>query len=212
VDAASAQWLGVSTCWLVLSVKEVDNVPFEYVDFLPSVQTALKQFVANMNRFGMPIEAILTAGSMCCRCITNTDQLSNHSRGDAFDLVGVRWANSGGRETIMHNWNTAEREVLRRINACLRLSFATSRIASARSDTAHPAASGMTQEMPTPRARPVGPFVGEPAGSTQYERTIVRSQVFSTARQPLRRGAITTLHEKSRFADLSDHPRHLATS
>jgi hypothetical protein len=78
-----------------------------------------------MKRFGMPVEGILTAGSMCCRCITGTNRLSNHSYGDAFDLVGVRWANSGGRETIMHNWNTPEREALRRINACLRLSFAT---------------------------------------------------------------------------------------
>ena len=81
----------------LLSVKDVGNVPFEYVNkvrrdpstnlvvvahrlrpryqtFLPSVQTALQQFVANMKRFGMPIEAILTAGSMCCRCISGYKQ------------------------------------------------------------------------------------------------------------------------------------------
>ncbi|MET0896790.1 MAG: extensin family protein [Mycobacterium sp.] len=132
----------------MLSVKEISGVPFEYVsevrrdpatklfmvaqrsrprtqNFLPPVQAALRQFVDNMNRFGMPLEAILTAGSTCCRCITGTNRLSNHSYGDAFDLVGVRWANSGGRETIMHNWDTSERESLRRINACLRLSFPT---------------------------------------------------------------------------------------
>lgn len=131
----------------ILSVQGIGNIPFEYVAkvaldnstrlmavtqrlrprtqrFLPSVQRALTQFVDNMNRFSMPIEAILTAGSYCCRCISRTNSLSNHSFGDAFDLVGVRWA--GGRETIVHNWrNTAERALLRRINACLRLSFAT---------------------------------------------------------------------------------------
>lgn len=132
----------------MLSLQSISSTPFEYVAgvrkdpatnltivrqrlrprtqrFLPTVQTALTQFVANMNRFGLPIEAILTAGSYCCRCISKTNRLSNHSHGDAFDLVGVRWAAAGGRETIVHNWNTAERPLLRRINACLRLSFAT---------------------------------------------------------------------------------------
>jgi extensin-like protein len=132
----------------IVSVQGIGNVPFEYVDavgtdpathlvrvtrrlrprrqkFLPVVQTALTQFVTNMQRFGMPIEAILTAGSFCCRCVSHTNTLSNHSYGDAFDLVGVRWAGSNGQETIVHNWNnTAERILLRRINACLRLSFA----------------------------------------------------------------------------------------
>jgi len=132
----------------MLSLQGIGNVPFEYVErvsrnpstnlvivtqrfhprtqrVLPKVQTALTQFVTNMKRFGMPIEAILTAGSYCCRCISGTNALSNHSYGDAFDLVGVRWASSGGRETIVHNWNTSERPTLRRINACLRLSFTT---------------------------------------------------------------------------------------
>ncbi|MGH9881296.1 MAG: extensin family protein, partial [Pyrinomonadaceae bacterium] len=131
----------------ILSEQAVSGIPFEYVDkvgkdpasnlavvtrrlrprkqkFLPSVRSALAEFIANMKRFGLPIEAILTAGSFCCRCISRTNRLSNHSYGDAFDLVGLRWAASGGRETIMHNWNTAERPLLRRINACLRLSFA----------------------------------------------------------------------------------------
>ena len=133
----------------VLSVQAVSNIPFEYVDavgrnpatnliavtrrqrprtqrFIPSVQTALTEFIANMARFGMPIEALLTAGSFCCRCISRTNRLSNHSYADAFDLVGVRWADGSGRETIVHNWdNSGERALLRRINACLRLSFAT---------------------------------------------------------------------------------------
>lgn len=132
----------------ILSLQSIGNIPFEYIAsvgdnrstnlkvvtkrlrprtqrFLPSVRTALTQFADNMNRFGMPIEAILTAGSYCCRCISRTNRLSNHSAGHAFDLVGVRWASSGGRETIVHNWNSSERPWLRRINACLRLSFAT---------------------------------------------------------------------------------------
>ena len=131
----------------ILAEQGISGIPFEYVEkvgrdattnfmvvtrrlrprtqkFLPIVRTALTEFVANMNRIGLPIEAILTAGSFCCRCISRTNQLSNHSYGDAFDLVGLRWASSGGRETIVHNWNTAERPLLRRINACLRLSFA----------------------------------------------------------------------------------------
>lgn len=132
----------------ILSVQSIGAIPFEYVAsvsrdpatnlttvnqrlrprtqrFLPPVQLALTQFVANMSRFGLPIEAILTAGSYCCRCISKTNRLSNHSHGDAFDLVGVRWAAAAGRETIVHNWNNSERAMLRRINACLRLSFAT---------------------------------------------------------------------------------------
>jgi peptidoglycan hydrolase-like protein with peptidoglycan-binding domain len=132
----------------MLSLQGVANIPFEYVAgvgkapssnlivvrqrlrprtqrFLPPVNLALTQFVANMNRFALPLEAILTAGSYCCRCISNRNGLSNHSFGDAFDLVGVRWAGAGSRETIVHNWNNTERPLLRRINACLRLSFAT---------------------------------------------------------------------------------------
>ena len=84
-----------------------------------------------MQRFGMPIEAILTAGSLYCRCIKGTNTLSNHSFGDAIDIVGVRWAAgqsslSRSRETIVHNFrNPEQRVLLRRMNACLRLSFAT---------------------------------------------------------------------------------------
>ena len=105
--------------------------PSHTVRVVPSVVAALEAFVDNMRRFGLPIEAILTAGSLYCRCITNTDHLSNHSFGDAFDLVGVRWVSGGPRpsrlpETIVHNFAdlAGERILLRRINACLRLSFA----------------------------------------------------------------------------------------
>lgn len=101
------------------------------VRFLPQVGTALEAFTRNMARFAMPIEALLTAGSLYCRCIRGTEHLSNHSFGDAFDLVGVRWPSGSNlsplRETIAHNWAdlSGERIVLRRINACLRLSFNT---------------------------------------------------------------------------------------
>lgn len=95
--------------------------------FIPSVGQALGAFLTNMTRFGMPVEAILTAGSLYCRCITGTDTLSNHSFGDAIDVVGIRWRSpNGSRETIVHNYqNPADRAILRRINACLRLSFST---------------------------------------------------------------------------------------
>lgn len=99
------------------------------VRFLPSVGAALEAFLRNMARFAMPVEALLTAGSLYCRCIRGTNHLSNHSFGDAFDLVGVRWPAGSRlsplRETIVHNWAdlTGERILLRRINACLRLSF-----------------------------------------------------------------------------------------
>jgi hypothetical protein len=101
------------------------------VRFLPQVGATLEAFLKNMTRFAMPVEGILTAGSLYCRCIRGTSQLSNHSFGDAFDLVGVRWPAGSNlsplRETIVHNWAdlSGERILLRRINACLRLSFRT---------------------------------------------------------------------------------------
>jgi hypothetical protein len=96
----------------------------------PPVVRALEAFVDNMRIFGLPIEAILSMGSYTCRCISRTDHLSNHSRGDAFDVAGVRWRSDGPRpsrlsETIVENHiDAGERVLLRRINACLRLSFA----------------------------------------------------------------------------------------
>lgn len=138
----------------LLCVKEIDGIPFEYPTrvardpaaglylvsqrrpsvtqrFIPSVRNALRAFIKNVSGFGMPIEAILTAGSLYCRCVTGTNTLSNHSFGDAIDVVGVRWPPFGGprtilRETTVHNYlDPGERVLLRRLNACLRLSFAT---------------------------------------------------------------------------------------
>jgi hypothetical protein len=138
----------------LLCVQAVNGVPFEYVSavkkdqktnliivskrlrpriqkFIPTVENALIAFLNNMAQFGLPVEAILTLGSYVCRCISNTNTLSNHSFGDAIDIAGLRWRQSGissapSRETIVHNFgNSRERAILRRINACLRLSFTT---------------------------------------------------------------------------------------
>lgn len=137
----------------LICVRGIDGVPFEYVDrvtrdgttglmvpaqriaahrqrFVPIVKQALQRFLADMARHGLPVEAILTAGSLYCRCVTGTSTLSNHSFGDAIDIVGLRWANGRMpgrlRETVVHNFrDPLERAVLRRINAMLRLPFAT---------------------------------------------------------------------------------------
>jgi len=132
----------------LLCVSNVSGIPFEYPTrigraagglqaviarrtvtqrFIPSVGGALASFIARLGGIGMPVEAILTYGSLYCRCISGTNSLSNHSFGDAIDIVGVRWRTaSGPRETIVHNFADAgERQILRRLNGCLRLSFAT---------------------------------------------------------------------------------------
>ncbi len=148
---------GTQTCPAIpnlLCLRDAAGIPFEYVlgkgrdpatrltivnrrrvpsveKFIPAVRDALASFLANMTRFGVPIEAILTLGSLYCRCVSGTDNLSNHSFGDAIDVAGVRWPPSGGpasavRETVVYNWtDAAQRTLLRRINACLRLSFNT---------------------------------------------------------------------------------------
>ncbi|HZB43733.1 MAG TPA: extensin family protein, partial [Pyrinomonadaceae bacterium] len=134
----------------LLCVTSVSGIPFEYVmnsgwvvkgagglyvvknrsarkqNFTPAVAGAVARFISNMASIGMPVEAILTGGSYYCRCISHTNTLSNHSFGDAIDVAGIRWRSpTGSRETIVHNYaNPGERAILRRINACLRLSFA----------------------------------------------------------------------------------------
>jgi len=148
---------GTKTCPAIpdlLCLREVSRLPFEYVvavgtdpttrlkvvsrrtvpviqKFIPAIRDALTSFIGNLTRFGMPIEAILTLGSLYCRCVRNSDTLSNHSFGDAIDVAGVRWTPAGGpasrlKETVVYNWaNPEQRALLRRINACLRLSFNT---------------------------------------------------------------------------------------
>jgi hypothetical protein len=100
---------------------------------VPRAITALEAFVRNARAFGLSIDTILTLGSLYCRCVrgSNPPALSNHSFGDAIDIAGVRWEAARGpasraRETIVHNFDDREqRALLRRLNACLRLSFAT---------------------------------------------------------------------------------------
>lgn len=138
----------------MICVYDISGIPFEYPtairrdpasglrvvsarqstrkqQFTPVVRDALARVVADLRRFQLPVEAILTYGSYYCRCISNTNTLSNHSFGDAIDIAGIRFAVSSGlanspRETIVHNFaDPAQRARLRRIDACLRLSFAT---------------------------------------------------------------------------------------
>jgi hypothetical protein len=116
--------------------------------FVPEVAEALIQFLDRMQSLGLPVAGILTMGSLYCRCIRNTDRLSNHSFGDAIDIAGVEWgpgSPSSLPDTIIHNHEVAlwywkrdgrpvatkgplveeQTRLIRRINACLRLSFRT---------------------------------------------------------------------------------------
>jgi peptidoglycan hydrolase-like protein with peptidoglycan-binding domain len=138
----------------LLCVTHIDGIPFEYVKsvgkdtatglkivtsvirnhtqkFTPPAREALVRFVANMRRFGIPIDTIFTLGSLYCRCVRNTNTLSNHSYGDAIDLVGVRWSGRAPGtlpQTIIHNFSSSdarEKKMIQRIDACLRLSFSS---------------------------------------------------------------------------------------
>jgi extensin-like protein len=93
-----------------------------------SVGAALERFIRLMATFGMPIEGILSLGGQYCRCIHNTNALSDHSLGEAIDVAGVRWqaGTASGRppEVLVHNFQLpSDAPWLRRINACLRLAF-----------------------------------------------------------------------------------------
>jgi hypothetical protein len=91
--------------------------------YLPRAGDALAAFVRNMRSAGLPLAAILTMGSIYCRCISNTNRLSNHSHGDAIDIGGIRLAS--GEEVLVANYkHAADRRILHRTNACLRLAFA----------------------------------------------------------------------------------------
>jgi hypothetical protein len=95
------------------------------IKLLPRSGDGVATFLANMAVIGLPVEAILTMGAIYCRCIKNTNELSNHSYGDAIDIGGLRLV--GGREVLVANsgLDQADRELLQRVNACLRLCFAT---------------------------------------------------------------------------------------
>jgi hypothetical protein len=89
----------------------------------PGVRDAVARFLQIATGFGLPITRILSQGSRVCRCITGTDTFSNHSTGEAIDVGGVT-LQAGGREVLALNFIIpAERPLVRRINACLRLAF-----------------------------------------------------------------------------------------
>lgn len=107
--------------WIVIEKNRLKN---RVQKMLPRAGDGLVTFIANMKAINLPVEAILTMGSLYCRCISNTTILSNHSYGDAVDIGGLRFV--GGREVLVANsGDAADREPLHRANACLRLSFAT---------------------------------------------------------------------------------------
>jgi hypothetical protein len=95
--------------------------------FVAPVKTKLEGFARLLQQVGLPVEALLTAGSFVQRCITGTNSPSNHSSAQAFDLAGVRWAAppmGWPAETIVHNYrDPTERQRLMRLGALLRLSF-----------------------------------------------------------------------------------------
>lgn len=108
--------------WLVVEANRKRN---RTLNLLPHASAGIATFIANMRAINLPIEAILSMGGVYCRCVSNTTHLSNHSYGDAVDIGGVRFV--GGREVLEANseCDAADRALLHRINACLRLSFAT---------------------------------------------------------------------------------------
>jgi hypothetical protein len=97
--------------------------------FTRPVAERLHRFVRLMLDAGLPIDAILTLGSYNCRCVAGSPALSEHATGTAIDIAGVRWRTPGPagarvRETLVHNFrDPAERQLLRRIGACLRVVF-----------------------------------------------------------------------------------------
>jgi hypothetical protein len=87
------------------------------------VRDAIARFIGLAVGFGLPIERILSQGGYLCRCQRDRDVLSNHGKGEAIDVGGVR-LQPAGREILAINFNDpAERVMIRRINACLRLAF-----------------------------------------------------------------------------------------
>jgi hypothetical protein len=132
----------------LMCIRSVEGVPFEYLTgtrseqslrapvtisytakVTPPIARSLSDWVHLMRSVRMPVDIIVSLGSHNCRCISNTDTLSNHSIGDALDIAGVRWgsprpAGAALPSTLVHNWqNAAERRLLRRMDACLRLTF-----------------------------------------------------------------------------------------
>ncbi len=92
----------------------------------PKLRDALRRFLTEMTSAGIAVEQILSQGATLCRCIAGKNELSDHSKGEAIDIGGVRLAAPLGRESLAINFtDSGERPLIRRINACLRLAFPT---------------------------------------------------------------------------------------
>ena len=88
-----------------------------------AVRDTIARFLSAAAAAGLPVERILSQGAYVCRCQRDRDVLSNHGKGEAIDVGGVKLAGSG-REILAFNFqNAAERPFIRRLNACLRLAF-----------------------------------------------------------------------------------------
>jgi peptidoglycan hydrolase-like protein with peptidoglycan-binding domain len=89
----------------------------------PGVRDAVARFTTLAAGFGIPVELILSQGAYLCRCQRDSDALSNHGKGEAIDVGGVRLS-PAGREVLAVNFtDPGERVLIRRVNACLRLAF-----------------------------------------------------------------------------------------
>ena len=94
--------------------------PYRLGNTHPSLVTALGKFVHSMEKYGMGLEAVLTAGAYNCRYTRRTRVMSPHGTGKAIDVDGVRFR--GGREVLVRQYRE-ETEVLDRVQACLRMHF-----------------------------------------------------------------------------------------
>jgi hypothetical protein len=113
-------WGKKSGKWLVTESKRLRD---HNIHVLPKTAESLHNTVANMQAAGLQLQAVLSMGSINCRCVRNTDTLSNHSYGDAFDFAGFRLTD--GREFLVANTqcDADTAKMMHRANACLRLSF-----------------------------------------------------------------------------------------
>ena len=123
----------------LVCMRAVGNVPIDYLakftketpkrgvygsaafKMRPGVRNSIARFLTVASASGLPVERILSQGAYLCRCQMKSDTLSNHGRGEAIDVGGVKLTGSG-HEILAINFQT-ERALVRRLNACLRLAF-----------------------------------------------------------------------------------------
>jgi hypothetical protein len=144
-------WAGVETAPVPgtnkVSLRKAGKKPAPQ-EMTPKAWSSLHTWVTLMNTFGMPLAAILTDGALYCRCMLKprgickhkapagckgtAKDLSNHSFGDAIDIIGVVWKDpaavgSSLKATLMHSWRDSgdQGNLLRRMNGAMRLAFNT---------------------------------------------------------------------------------------